>query len=167
MKWILIKHLYYHDVWTCHVYKNELFHIYNCIVSKIGFEDWAKYAAQVTTSGKIFNGQQKSFISVKYEQSKSIVQRAFRREFYSKAPRKVPNIFAFTRILKLCKEKNWSSTWSLCRQIKRAIAEQQTVKFYFEQNPKSPVRQAERALGFSYFEIFWRIMRKNLKWKAY
>ena len=55
-----------------------------------------------------FNGEQAAFILIKFEQSKSIkeVQRAFRKGFYTKNLREVPNILAFTRIMQRFKEES-------------------------------------------------------------
>ena len=106
----------------------------------------------------LFNGQQASYIIVKYEQWKSIndVQRAFRREFYPKALCKGPNNLAYTRILKRFKEE------IALQQQAPADTEQQRYTDNFKQNPKYHVRQAARVLGLSYGAI-WRILRKNLK----
>ena len=86
-----------------------------------------------------FNRQQVSFIVVKYEQSKSIkaVQRAFRREFYPKSTRKVPNILSFTRTLKRFKEE--TALWPQVPGGRTSESLQNnidTVKNHFEQNRK-------------------------------
>ena len=107
-----------------------------------------------------FNGQRPSFIIVKCEQSQSIkeVKRAFRREFYPKAPRKVLNILAFARILKHFKKetalRSQAPTGSSSMPLQNNI---ETV--FFKRNPKCHGRQAARVLGLSYRAI-WRILEK-------
>ena len=116
-----------------------------------------------------FNGKQAAFILSKYEELKSIkeVQRAFRKEFSPKKPREVLNILAFTRIIKRFKEESalrprvpaGRSSESLRNNI-------DAVKLFFEQNPKCHIREAARVLGLSCGSIC-KILRKDLKWKAY
>ena len=115
-----------------------------------------------------FNGQQASFIIVKYKQSKSNkVKRVFRKEFYPKALRKVSNILAVTSILKHFKEETALRPQAPAGRSSEPLQYNiQTVKIYFEQNPKCHVRQAARVLDLSY-GVIWKILRKNLKWKAY
>ena len=94
-----------------------------------------------------------------------MVQRAFRKEFYPKNPRQVPKIRAFTRILQRFKEES-----ALRPQVpvgrSREHNNVEAVKNCFEQNPKIHIREATRVLGLSYGTI-WKILRKDLKWKAY
>ena len=116
-----------------------------------------------------FNGKQAAFILSKYEEFKSIkeVQRAFRKEFYPKKPRQVPNILAFTRILKRFKEESALRPRVPAGRSSEPLRNNiDAVKKNFEQNPKCHIREAARVLGLSYGSI-WRILRKNLKWKAY
>ena len=137
---------------------------------KIGFEKGTKCAAQVTNFKKYspFNGQYALFIIVKYEQSKSIkkIQRAFRREFYPKAPRKVPNIVAFTRILKRFKEETALEPQAPTGGSSEPLQNNIETYYYYGQNSKCHVRQAVRVLDLRNGAI-WRISKKNLKWKAH
>ena len=79
----------------------------------------------------------------------------------------VPNILAFTRILKPFQEES-----SLRPQVPAGRSSEplrnniEAVKKFFEQNPKLYIREAARVLGLSYGAI-WIILRKNLKWRAY
>ena len=96
-----------------------------------------------------FNGQQAAFILTEYVQSKSIkeVQRKFRKEFYPNNPREVPNILAFTRILKRFQEES-----ALRPQVPAGRSSEplrnniQAVKKIFEQNLKCHIREAARVL---------------------
>ena len=60
----------------------------------------------------LFNGQQASFFIVKYKQSKSIkeVQRAFRRKFYPKAPRKDAQYLGIHKNFETFHRRNCSSS---------------------------------------------------------
>ena len=63
--------------------------------------------------------------------------------------------------------RSCSSTVSLCRQINWVIAEKiETLKIYFEQNPKYHVTQAARLLCLRYGAI-WRIFEEKSKMKPH
>ena len=147
------------------------FKISHCIVWTTEFKkmDQIRSPNRRFRKNSPFNGEQAAFILTKYEQSKSIkeVQRAFRKGFYPKNPREVPNILAFTRIMQRFKEES-----ALRPQVPAGRSSEplrnniEAVKKIFEQNPKCHIREAARVLGLSYGAI-WKILRKNLKWRAY
>ena len=120
------------------------------------FKDWMDQICSPSRhfrKNSPFNGQQTSFIIVKYEQSKSIkdVQRTFRRKFHSKVPRKVHNILASTGILKYFKEETALRPQShACRSSESLQNNIETVKIYFRIILKCHVRQAARVLVLNY-----------------
>ena len=132
--------------------KRHLFHFYHCIVSKrLDLKNGQNTQPKLPLL-EYFTIQRTTVI-IHHRQIRTVEEqqggpKSIQKEFYTKPPCKVPNILAITKILKRLKE------------------ETALLQIYFEQNPKCHVRQAARVLDLSYGEI-WRILRKNLKWKAY
>ena len=115
-----------------------------------------------------FTKQQSNFIINTFQDTKSLtkVMRAYRQVFFPKKPWSVPKRNTFQRLL------DRFETDAAVRLIKPAgkspvtLAEVVRVESYFKVNKKNHIRQAVQDLGFSFGKI-WKILRKNLGWKAY
>ena len=115
-----------------------------------------------------FSKEQCTFIIFEYGrlQSLKMVQRAFRKKFFPKNPRKVPKLHAFSRLVERFQKDAAVRPKTTPGSPETSAEDVQRVKSFFLRNKKAHIRQAVHELDLS-FGTIWKILRKVLKWKAY
>ena len=122
----------------------------------------------VGRTNAVFSNEELCFIVRKFGEGITAVQirRAFRNEYHPKSPSKVPQISAFTRVLKRLHQNGSSLTRTPKGRPPTDLNQIQNVKQFFEENPEAHIREASETLQLSTGTI-WNILRKKLKWKSY
>lgn len=115
-----------------------------------------------------FSQDQAKWIVLKYEGLKSVlsIRRAFRKEFYSSCPRKVPSRLAFIRLIERFKQTNSLRPQTPTGRGPVAKEKVDRVEAFFKSNPGAHVREASKQLNIA-FGTVWQILRRVLKWKPY
>ena len=115
-----------------------------------------------------FSRDQINWIILKFGDLKNIdkVKKAFGTKFYKKNPRNVPNYNAFKRIIERFRDTGHTKPKTPPGPVKTRSGDIARFKQYFKNNNMKHLREASRDLGMSKTTL-WRMLRVDLKWKAY
>lgn len=115
-----------------------------------------------------FSKEQASWIIPKFGEIKSLskLRRAFRRKFFPKNPRCVPDLKAFQRLVTRFDASAAVRPPTPPGPNAATDEDVERVKEFFETHPETHVREASENLGMSYGKV-WLILRKKLHWRPY